>query len=82
MFNVDFNDPARFNKKDIDTFFEFLEHEGYIEPGIKDKWTPRQKVSVMREILSDKTINEDVKRRWAESEYKENLNKYYNNRGE
>ena len=82
LFNVDFNDPARFNKKDIDTFFEFLEHEGYIEPGIKDKWTPRQKVSVMREILSDKIINEDVKKRWAESEYKENLNKYYNNRGE
>ena len=82
LFNVDFNDPARFNKKDIDTFFEFLEHEGYIEPGIKDKWTPRQKVSVMREILSDKIINEDVKGRWAESEYKENLNKYYNNRGE
>lgn len=82
MFNVDFNDPARFNKKDIDTFFEFLEHEGYIEPGIKDKWTPRQKVSVMREILSDKTINKDVKDRWAESEYKENLAKYYNNRGE
>ena len=82
LFNVDFNDPARFNKKDIDTFFEFLEYEGYIEPGIKDKWTPRQKVSVMREILSDKTINEDVKDRWAESEYKENLNKYYNNRGE
>lgn len=82
MFNVDFNDPARFNKKDIDTFFDFLEDEGYIEPGIKDKWTPRQKVSVMREILSDKTINEDVKDRWAESEYKENLNKYYNNRGE
>lgn len=82
LFNVDFNDPARFNKKDIDTFFEFLEHEGYIEPGIKDKWTPRQKVSVMREILSDKLINEDVKKRWAESKYKENLNEYYNNRGE
>ena len=82
MFNVDFNDPARFNKKDIDTFFDFLEHEGYIEPGIKDKWTPRQKVSVMREILSDKLINEDVKERWAESKYKENLNEYYNNRGE
>lgn len=82
MFNVDFNDPARFNKRDIDAFFDFLEDAGYIEPGIKDKWTPRQKVSVMREILSDKTINEDVKDRWAESEYKENLNKYYNNRGE
>lgn len=82
LFNVDFNDPARFNKKDIDAFFDFLEYEGYIEPGIKDKWTPRQKVSVMREILSDKTINEDVKDRWAESEQKENLNKYYNNRGE
>ena len=81
-FNVDFNDPARFNKKDIDTFFEFLEHEGYIEPGIKDKWTPRQKVSVMREILSDKVVNEDVKGRWAESKYKENLSKYYNNKGE
>lgn len=82
MFNVDFNDPARFNKKDIDTFFEFLEDAGYIEPGIKDKWTPRQKVSVMREILSDKTINEDVKKEWAKSKYKENLNKYYNNKGE
>ena len=82
LFNVDFNDPTRFNKKDIDTFFEFLEDAGYIEPGIKDKWTPRQKVSVMREILSDKLINEDVKEKWAESKYKENLNEYYNNRGE
>ena len=82
MFNVDFNDPARFNKKDIDTFFEFLEDAGYIEPGIKDKWTPRQKVSVMREILGDKTINERVKEKWANSEHKKNLNEYYNNRGE
>lgn len=77
MFNVDFNDPARFNKKDIDTFFEFLEDAGYIEPGIKDKWTPRQKVSVMREILSDKIINEYVKEKWANSEHKKNLAKYY-----
>ena len=82
LFNVDFNDPARFNKKDIDTFFEFLEDAGYIEPGIKDKWTPRQKVSVMREILSDEAINEDVKKKWAKSKYKENLNEYYNNIGE
>ena len=80
MFNVDFNDPARFNKKDIDTFFEFLEDAEYIEPGIKDKWTPRQKVSVMREILSDKIINERVKEKWANSEHKKNLAKYY--RGE
>lgn len=77
IFNVDFNDPARFNKKDIDTFFEFLEDAGYIEPGIKDKWTPRQKVSVMREILSDKIINEYVKEKWANSEHKKNLAKYY-----
>lgn len=77
VFNIDFNDPARFNKKDIDTFFEFLEDAGYIEPGIKDKWTPRQKVSVMREILSDKIINEYVKEKWANSEHKKNLNKYY-----
>lgn len=77
LFNVDFNDPARFNKKDIDTFFDFLEDAGYIEPGIKDKWTPRQKVSVMREILSDELINDDVKKKWAESEHKKNLNKYY-----
>ena len=82
MFNVDFNDPARFNKKDIDTFFDFLEDAGYIEPGIKDKWTPRQKVSVMREILSDEVVGDDVKKKWAESKYKENLNEYYNNRGE
>ena len=80
LFNVDFNDPARFNKKDIDTFFDFLEDAGYIEPGIKDKWTPRQKVSVMREILSDKIINDDVKKKWANSEHKKNLAKYY--RGE
>lgn len=77
MFNVDFNDPARFNKKDIDTFFDFLEDAGYIEPGIKDEWTPRQKVSVMREILSDEVIGERVKEKWANSEHKENLNKYY-----
>ena len=77
IFNVDFDDPARFNKKDIDTFFEFLEDAGYIEPGIKDKWTPRQKVSVMREILSDEIINERVKEKWANSEHKKNLNKYY-----
>ena len=77
MFNVDFNDPARFNKKDIDTFFDFLEDAGYIEPGIKDKWTPRQKVSVMREILSDEVIGERVKEKWANSEHKKNLNKYY-----
>ena len=77
MFNVDFNDPARFNKKDIDTFFDFLEDAGYIEPGIKDKWTPRQKVSVMREILSDEAIGERVKEKWANSEHKKNLNKYY-----
>ena len=80
LFNVDFNDPSRFNKKDIDTFFEFLEDAGYIEPGIKDKWTPRQKVSVMREILSDKIINKYVKEKWANSEHKKNLAKYY--RGE
>ena len=82
LFNVDFNDPARFNKKDIDTFFDFLEDAGYIEPGIKDKWTPRQKVSVMREILNDEVVSEDVKKRWAKSKYKENLSKYYNNKGE
>ena len=80
IFNVDFDDPARFNKKDIDTFFEFLEDAGIIEPGIKDKWTARQKVSVMREILSDKTINKRVKEKWANSEHKKNLAKYY--RGE
>lgn len=77
VFNVDFDDPARFNKKDIDTFFDFLEDAGYIEPGIKDKWTPRQKVSVMREILSDEVINKRVKEKWANSEHKKNLNKYY-----
>ena len=77
IFNVDFDDPARFNKKDIDTFFEFLEDAGIIEPGIKDKWTARQKVSVMREILSDKTINKRVKEKWANSEHKKNLAKYY-----
>lgn len=82
MFNVDFNDPARFNKKDIDTFFEFLEKRGVIEPGIKDKWTPRQKVSVLRELMSDEEYGSYIKEKWAESEQKENLNKYYNNRGE
>ena len=82
VFNVDFDDPARFNKKDIDTFFEFLEERGTIEPGIKDKWTPRQKVSVMRELLSDEILSQDIKDDWAESEHKKNLSKYYNNKGE
>ena len=80
IFNVDFDDPARFNKKDIDTFFEFLEDTGIIEPGIKDKWSARQKVSVMRELLSDEIAGQYVKDKWAESEHKKNLAKYY--RGE
>lgn len=77
VFNVDFDDPARFNKKDIDAFFEFLEDIGTIEPGIKDKWTPRQKVSVMREMLSDKEYGSYIKDRWANSEHRENWIKSY-----
>lgn len=77
MFNVDFDDPARFNKKDIDVFFEFLEDIGTIEPGIKDKWTPRQKVSVLREMMSDKEYGSYIKKRWANSDYKKDLIKYY-----
>ena len=77
VFNVDFDDPARFNKKDIDAFFEFLEDIGTIEPGIKDKWTPRQKVSVMREMLSDKMYSSYIKDRWANSEHRENWVKSY-----
>ena len=80
IFNVDFDDPARFNKKDIDTFFDFLEDISIIEPGIKDKWTARQKVSVMRELLSDEIAGQYVKDKWANSEHKKNLAKYY--RGE
>lgn len=67
MFNVDFDDPARFNKKDIDVFFEFLEDNGIIEPGIKDKWTPRQKVSVMREMMSDRDYGPYVKEKWSKN---------------
>ena len=77
VFNVDFDDPARFNKRDIDAFFEFLEDIGTIEPGIKDKWTPRQKVSVLREMMSDKEYGSYVKERWANSKHKKNLTKYY-----
>ena len=77
MFNVDFNDPARFNKKDIDAFFEFLEDIGTIEPGIKDKWTPRQKVSVLRELMSDKEYGSYIKERWANSKHKKNWLKSY-----
>lgn len=78
VFNVDFDDPARFNKKDIDVFFDFLEDEGAIEPGIKDKWSPRQKVSVMREMLSNKYYGPFIKGRWAKSKHKQDLTKYYN----
>lgn len=77
VFNVDFDDPARFNKKDIDTFFDFLEDVGTIEPGIKDKWTPRQKISVMREMLSDKDYGPFIKERWAKSKHNKDLIKYY-----
>ena len=77
VFNVDFDDPARFNKKDIDTFFEFLEDIGTIEPGIKDKWTPRQKVSVLREMMSDKEYGPYIKERWANSNHKKNWLKSY-----
>ena len=77
VFNVDFDDPARFNKKDIDAFFEFLEDIGTIEPGIKDKWTPRQKVSVLREMMSDKEYGPYIKERWANSNHKKNWVKSY-----
>lgn len=77
VFNVDFDDPARFNKKDVDAFFEFLEDIGTIEPGIKDKWTPRQKVSVLREMMSDKEYGSYVKERWANSKHKKNWIKSY-----
>lgn len=77
VFNVDFDDPARFNKKDIDAFFEFLEDIGTIEPGIKDKWTPRQKVSVLRELMSDKEYGSYIKERWANSKHKKNWLKSY-----
>ena len=77
VFNVDFDDPARFNKKDIDTFFEFLEDIGTIEPGIKDKWTDRQKVSVLREMMSDKEYGSYIKKRWANSNHKKNWKKSY-----
>lgn len=82
VFDLDFDDPARFNKKEIDAFFEFLEKRGIIEPGIKDKWTPRQKVSVMRELSKDKNLDY-IKKDWAKSEYKKNLeNNMENNKGE
>ena len=77
VFNVDFDDPARFNKKDIDAFFEFLEDIGTIEPGIKDKWTDRQKVSVLREMMSDKEYGSYIKERWANSEHRKNWKKSY-----
>ena len=44
------------------------------------KWTARQKVSVMRELLSDEILSQDIKDKWANSEHKKNLAKYY--RGE
>lgn len=77
VFNVDFDDPARFNKKDIDAFFEFLEDIGTIEPGIKDKWTPRQKVSVLREMMSDKDYGQYIRERWAKSNHRKNWLKSY-----
>ena len=77
VFNVDFDDPARFNKKDIDAFFEFLEDIGTIEPGIKDKWTDRQKVSVLREMMGDKEYGSYIKERWANSEHRKNWKKSY-----
>lgn len=77
MFNLDFDDPSRFNKKDIDAFFDFLEDIGTIEPGIKDKWTPRQKVSVMRELLKDKDLGENTKLLWSMSKQRKNLKDSY-----
>lgn len=77
MLNVDYDDPTRFNKKDIDAFFDFLEESGTVEPGIKDKWTPRQKVSVMRELLKDKKHAQRIKLMWQLSEQRKNLKNSY-----
>lgn len=75
IFGVDFNDPARFNEKDVETFFNFLDEDSLIEPGIKDKWTPRQKISVMREMLADEDYGPFVRERWAKYKDMNNVEK-------
>jgi hypothetical protein len=67
MFNMDFDDPARFNQEDIETFITFLENNKYIEPGSNEKLSPRQKVSVIRDIMKNKNIADKVKSDWLNS---------------
>lgn len=51
MFDRDMDDPARFNQKEVDAYWEFLKDAGRVDPKINP--SARQKVSVMRGITKD-----------------------------
>ena len=68
MFNMDFDDPSRFNQEDIETFIKFLENNKYIEPGSNENLSPRQKVSVIRDIMKNKNIADKIKSDWLNSQ--------------
>jgi hypothetical protein len=44
-----------------------LENNKYIEPGSNEKLSPRQKVSVIRDIMKNKNIADKVKSDWLNS---------------
>lgn len=84
MLDLDFNDPARFNEKDIEALMSVLKEKGYFEKiynrygedtgrYVVDTWSPRQKISWLREQLSDKNKAEVVKNLWLNSDQRKEL---------
>jgi hypothetical protein len=84
MLDLDFNDPARFNEKDIEALMSALKEKGYFEKEynrygketgryVVDSWTPRQKISWLREQLSNKNTADLIKNFWLQSEQRKEL---------
>lgn len=67
ILGMDYNDPARFNEKDVEGFIKFLVDIGQVDPKAVKKLSPRQKVGLMRNIM--KTDRADfIRSKWLEKE--------------
>lgn len=80
LLGLDFDDPTRFNEKDINAFMDFLADKGFFEKDItgnfyvSDFWTPRQKVSyIIDQLNGDKNKAKLIKKLWLESDQRKEL---------
>jgi hypothetical protein len=84
MIDRDLNDPARYNERDIEAIMSMFKEKGFFEKArgldgqekdyyVVDTWTPRQKISWLRERLSDKESAKLIKKYWLQSEQRKEL---------